>query len=524
MCDLEILKLESRTITSSGMVESYLKQHSEFRSINVWKTWSSDNEDHHVVCYGKKIHYHKFMTLNNESITQYKHLETMDERKKALKKLAKLLDEKTNLICEMEFYTRKQSENDVRTYLNLIKQQFELQNIEHHSGKMKPFVCIDGNTPLLYLGFLQRIIYYLGRFCIYTTPEMAPICTLFMEMAHEAGFKDYSSLIILDKINEGKLQDLNGVNGFQSGTTAVVTARCDLDSAVDMFIASSPNAPWRLRSILVQENVYDHFKRAMKWKHDLGCSEKKPGIELSDLTYEIEGKKFIFDYSGRGDVTGVTIEAYRTTKELLQLLDNCKPYYLSLWASDVAEADEVALKCCSNVVWSNDLANFASPVALFNIIFPVLVRNAENGDEIKELVKDWTKLSFGERKHALLTSLQGYIGSIESNAETYRANEFAQRLVDEQSGSLITHGNVLIKVLKRTNELRPMVEDFSYECIRSALFGLGTVVDKIEDGLLEAFKANGVPISRPTIPIVGYWTALYRYKLIWSSYGTIFAN
>ncbi|XP_028040070.1 uncharacterized protein LOC114250408 [Bombyx mandarina] len=449
MCDLEILKLESRTITSSGMVESYLKQHSEFRSINVWKTWSSDNEDHHVVCYGKKIHYHKFMTLNNESITQYKHLETMDERKKALKKLAKLLDEKTNLICEMEFYTRKQSENDVRTYLNLIKQQFELQNIEHHSGKMKP---------------------------------------------------------------------------FDTGTTAVVTARCDLDSAVDMFIASSSNAPWRLRSILVQENVYDHFKRAMKWKHDLGCSEKKPDIELSDLTYEIEGKKFIFDYTGRGDVTGVTIEAYRTTKELLQLLDNCKPYYLSLWASDVAEADEVALKCCSNVVWSNDLANFASPVALFNIIFPIRVRNAENGGEIKELVKDWTKLSFGERKHALLTSLQGYIGSIESNAETYRENEFAQRLVDEQSGSLITHGNVLIKVLKRTTELRPMVEDFSYECIRSALFGLGTVVDKIEDGLLEAFKANGVPISRPTIPIVGYWTALYRYKLIWSSYGTIFAN
>lgn len=105
---------------------------------------------------------------------------------------------------------------------------------------------------------------------------------------------------------------------------------------------------------MVQESIYEEFKSVIAWN----CKSKEDdGKELSvnveskcTDVFKYKNKLFLLDFVGKleeldkDDKNVILVEAYRTTNELLSLINKSpKRNCISLWASGISEANEISL-------------------------------------------------------------------------------------------------------------------------------------------------------------------------------------
>lgn len=172
--------------------------------------------------------------------------------------------------------------------------------------------------------------------------------------------------------------------------------------------------PWRLRKILVQESVYKQFKDALTWKCNLNITGEAKTTQLTSNILHFNGREFLIDYLDIADPkpSEVTVEAYRTRKELLSFLNEYRPHYVSLWANDIAEINELAYSIQSQIVWVNNFAEFRGPPRISDSIYSAIplyksIRHLPNTEMLKvlELQKSWLKLDIQARYEVLAKTL-----------------------------------------------------------------------------------------------------------------------
>ncbi|XP_052889316.1 uncharacterized protein LOC128297673 [Anopheles moucheti] len=170
--------------------------------------------------------------------------------------------------------------------------------------------------------------------------------------------------------------------------TMIVFDSCDLESASDRLALAwmSNNAPWAIRSVLVQENVKDEFVQLVKAKlkpftesqskflksslekaldaaktlgaqlvqSDSDASEVKPMLAF------VPGVQYLLS-TNAGAVQPspiVAINAFRTAKEAISLANTNNGGSVSLWTEELSLTFEVAYGLRSQTVWVNSYAEF----------------------------------------------------------------------------------------------------------------------------------------------------------------------
>lgn len=316
-------------------------------------------------------------------------------------------------------------------------------------------------------------------------------------------------------------------------------------------------APWKLNKIWVQECIYDEFKLALSrkcnTKKSSGCSETK----LSDNEFIIEGKHFLIDFSEdilnteKTNHHTVLVEAYRTNKELISLL-NTKDYFLSLWASDISEANEIVYSIATPVVWINDYGCFYGPPKASQAIFSdVSIQRdeylkhshwlfKEDFKELNDRLDKWKMLSYEKRKEiinnvlfkkAICDEIFQFIDDI-NQPDPYKFIDITDRKVcvgidsvhdsvkylDIDEDSLIAvckallHGNIYVICRQPIG--------YEFKNILDALFDVGVpiLIDSV-DSSLKRMDSDKVEIE-----LISFYIYLLKTRVIMSNYGTIFAN
>lgn len=170
--------------------------------------------------------------------------------------------------------------------------------------------------------------------------------------------------------------------------TMLVFDSCDLESASDRLAAawSTNNAPWAIRSVMVQENIKDDFVQLVRSKlkpfsesqkrllqdplmkaldvaktlgaqlvqNDSDASELKPTLAF------VPGVQYLLSPSASAAEPSpiVVLSAFRTAKEALSLVNSNDGGSVSLWSEELSLTFEVAYGLRSQTVWVNSYAEF----------------------------------------------------------------------------------------------------------------------------------------------------------------------
>lgn len=272
-------------------------------------------------------------------------------------------------------------------------------------------------------------------------------------------------------------------------------------------------APWRLQQIYVQESVFEDFKNALMAR----------ASQPAGSTVTAGGKTFLFESLERA--SGIPVDAYRTTKELLSLL---RTPFLSIWAADSALSIEVALNCSASTVWVNDYACFDGPprAALSLIYSPYYNDWADLLDVVKvSNIKLWSKMAASQRLEVIISAVEDsdvkFVRALlPALTQHWRSDDFAHVTATSVIlGIQQPMGVILSDHLSETDLLiaiRALVNG-------NAIFVLN-VLKTVEAFVKELFK-RGVPIDhieateKNYVPLV-----MEKLKVIRTNHGTIFAN
>ncbi|KAJ8718198.1 hypothetical protein PYW07_006128 [Mythimna separata] len=336
------------------------------------------------------------------------------------------------------------------------------------------------------------------------------------------------------------LQTKNPIRGLYSGTVAVVSDDADVDSAVDKIISVSTKAPWHLRRILVQESVYQQFKDALGWKckikplnSDVLCAD---ALTYTDRTFLLDPVQLTEE-----NPSVVTVEAYRTTKEVISLLQQDKTRYLSLWTNGIAEINEVTHSTKSPVVWVNNVADFRGPPQVAEAVFSYTYLHTmfrvdvkyESYAKLCELSQSWLKLDLERRRDILCGVLDKYILL---HPEWKLFAEIKNSLLTCTLKSFVDVGKdyVCIGMSQPLGVLGWIKHTiFSVESFKSILQGNALyVLCKADEGIdYVVFKQAGVPVERlkeaimDDSEVIIWQSGLDTLtRVIWTNSGTIFAN
>ncbi|XP_058118794.1 uncharacterized protein LOC131284456 [Anopheles ziemanni] len=170
--------------------------------------------------------------------------------------------------------------------------------------------------------------------------------------------------------------------------TMVVFDSADLESASDRLAAawSTNDAPWSIRSVLVQENIKDEFVLLVKSKlkpftegqkhllkhrfmtalaaaeslgsqlirNDSDTSEVKPTLAF------VPGVQYLVSPAESAVTPSpiVVLNAFRTAKEAISLVNSNNGGSVSLWSEELSLTFEVAYGLRSQTVWVNSYAEF----------------------------------------------------------------------------------------------------------------------------------------------------------------------
>lgn len=461
-----------------------------------------------------------------------------------LHNLANKLKENMNLFAQLEYLSGDIPIEDSKAQINIIIEQLKYASyrrsskVSYNENEPKSALVMYKDSPLLMLGIAAKVLTSSEYLWIHVEKSRADICILFTQLCHEAGLPVFTMIYPGFKSShmEGRLQNL------PVGAIGIITEHSDVDSAVDMFLTSSNKAPWRLQIILVQESVSQQFKDAMTWK----CKENE-----SSNTLEYNGRVFHLDQLGMNNLeeSDVYIDTYRTTKELLSLLAEHPSFYLSLWANNIAEINQIIYSVPTPVVWVNNFADFRGPSKVTEAFYPYAklktkqcgFRENVEFDELLKLRKSWLKITIEARREIVckvLTSCD--LAEVSSIASVMNCTNDSFVYVDKD---YVCTGisNALDKPIYIENAEEAYENVEFYESIvlgNTYIVSLG-VIDENWIEIIKKLKAAKVPIAHVRKADViddSKDFVLYKndYKMpkqtartmriIWTNSGTTFAN
>ncbi|CAG9563715.1 unnamed protein product [Danaus chrysippus] len=435
---------------------------------------------------------------------------------------------KENGSYEMNAFNNKIFFSDIDT------EPDRVENVTNISSDKLAFLS---DTPLAVLGFVSQsllcdILNKSKMITIICDKQTAVIGSLFVDLCHEADLLHVKLLIVSDSTNCSKY-DLLKVSELSSGCIGVVSNRSDVDSAVDTFLSSSTWYPWRIKKVFIQESALKRFTSAMKWKTRGSGSD----VTTCEVSFSREEKLFVLEPgSVRHDSHQlVVLEAYRTVKELLTLLRNERPFAISLWCSDLAETNEIAHHVDSNIVWVNDHANFQGPPrssqAFYSVIdlfySSVKVPHLPEMDRLEKLKETWLSRSPEQREAVLMEEAHKHIF-----ASTILEKDFQDNYVRVTDNNVIM-GTIFpggVWLVNFSNKLIDM-SVINFVMKGGALLVIHMIDDEDID---EFFKNVNETIELPVVYVKEVqsdgrevnvlWKPCYKHKVIWTNYGTIFAN
>ncbi|CAH2268279.1 jg5478 [Pararge aegeria aegeria] len=479
-----------------------------------------------VIYYTTQSYYSTMVSENGSNNLSHVHEE--DTLKNFLA-LAEEIEGKTQLFCELEYLNRKiPVDNTKNVDLKLINQSLILKSSYVDSGIFTPHnkIFVLSNTPLFHLG-LFAYVPPSSRCTIVCTKTTVAVCTLFVELCNAADLRRKVQLAVLE---EEVAEEMSRDFALQlvGGCVGVVTARCDVYSAVDAFLAASEWYPWRLRRILVQEPVMQRFASALG-------SRTRAATEHSHLAVDArktENKTFLLEFFGDKKLVEpgfVVVEAYRTTKEVLGLLAEQPTLAVSVWASVGAEANEIAFGVNTRIVWINNYGLFQGPPLSAAALYTVEnhFRASKLATELLSAKTKWLALPLTTRLRKVREAVKKYrLGSQDRIGE-----------VGPNSNSVVTAENNLCIAIRKPVEIFRLEMDADHFGIPTTQL-LNYIVeggsmqalskDKSEKSiykLMALLTEAGAPVvTIPACDIIYDRDTLYTVKAIWMSIGTTFAN
>ncbi|KAH9631728.1 hypothetical protein HF086_014729 [Spodoptera exigua] len=261
------------------------------------------------------------------------------------------------------------------------------------------------------------------------------------------------------------------------------------------------------------------------------------------LTYE--GRTFLIDpvQVVEAQQSFVIVEAYRTAKEVISILQQDEPHYLSLWINGIAQINEFTQNTNAAVVWVNNIGDIRGPPLVARALHPVLqdkyhsttIFNEKN-DRIAKLVKlsqPWSKMDLDSRRDILMNVLQKYMLSDPQNLDYTHVRKSLLNLTSEsfvQTGKDYT----CTGLWKPAGFIALPATEWSLSlAVTLALQGNALVFYSLETPSkvpnVELLEAAGVPVvhveSCPSKPITpGLRGPTRTLQVIWTNSGTIFAN
>ncbi|KAJ8717501.1 hypothetical protein PYW08_005900 [Mythimna loreyi] len=453
-----------------------------------------------------------------------------------------ILKQNATLIAQLEYLFRKIPVEVTNAQVNLLIQYFRCYMDSYIRSGRSNFYPDDS---LLRIGSQMQWLCK-TRMLNCVSKATAAISYLLVTLLSEAKGGKKFNLYFDPPRDSPKVDSLlltnSPIRGLDSGTVVVVSDDADVDSAVDKLISVSTKAPWHLRRILVQESVYQQFKYTLNWKCNLKKSANKSlttdALCSETLTYD--DKTFLLDPVElvEENPSVATVEAYRTTKELISLLQQDKTRYLSLWTNGIAEINEVTHSTKSPVVWVNNIADFRGPaqvseaVFAYSYLYTFLPVVNSGFAKLCTLSQSWLKLNLESRREILCGVLDKYILLNPARKELTEAKNALltctlKSFVDVGKDYVCIGMSQPMGVLGITKEIV-----FSIECLKSVLQGNALcVLSKADEEDYTLFQQAGVPVDRgqdslnDDSEVIDWESGLDTVtRVIWTNSGTIFAN
>lgn len=337
-----------------------------------------------------------------------------------------------------------------------------------------------------------------------------------------------------------------------SGCVGVITEHADVDSAVDTFVRTTIRVsrrrirfvrslvtgrltvvccaqyPWRLRLVLVAESAWGAWEAA---------AARAGAADGCALPLAAPG------------AAPVPADAYRTARELLARLRERGAAFVSLWAGDVAAALELAHQAPAAVVWLNGYGAFDGPPQASQAIYTQV--SHENCMErvpiectpadLLQKQEAWANMTFEQRRGIVLNVTdEFYVHKLHDEGEkklfknlrSALRNIKSENFVDVVSDRICMGLTVPRKVILMSSEYTPIYftsEDISeylatHLTVGSAIVFAGGRLNEYFDRLASRIpitKRNNGSVVVDALPVR---RNAARTKVIWMSFGTIFAN
>lgn len=287
--------------------------------------------------------------------------------------------------------------------------------------------------------------------------------------------------------------------------------------------------------------MYRQFKDALTWKCNL--KEKKGDTLVSNIlcsgTLTYDGRTFVIDPVEllNDQLAVVPVEAYRTRKEMLSMIQKCETHYLSLWSNGIAGINEVTHRSGSPIVWVNNLAEFRGPLQISNAIYSDMfdelkIKECKNTSALLQALKEWREVSFEKRKSILYRLLQ----DMDTTERAQSAGYIRESLVDCEMKSFVDEGDDYVCVGKSFPVgiiLVPGTNIYTPRTFKSLLYGNAILALTGNPITKKVFQSFNIPLVSIThINTVGgngneipvHVVIDSRFKAIWTNSGTIFAN
>lgn len=312
-----------------------------------------------------------------------------------------------------------------------------------------------------------------------------------------------------------------------------------------------------MSKILVQESVYEQFKQTLRWKCGLkdSLASFEERLNSQCLKFSYKQKHFLIDSidyikplpEEYNLIQYISVEAYRTTKELFSLVTKLDPYCLSLWSSDYSGANEIAFGVSVPIVWINNFGTLDGPEKASQSLFRVMEEKNNlkywvNKDEFVRFSvnqQSWNKMSYMKRVEILQKALKTFKQENDGQIEFVKKLEKEILLWDPRN-ELIEIENGRICVVE--DKIRGVMAASKNFMSSVKLVLQGTLIVCIEKSLSEneknlinCFEKEHIPIKildgvislNPSSPGVQVGLSLgicRKIKAVWSNFGTIFAN
>lgn len=308
----------------------------------------------------------------------------------------------------------------------------------------------------------------------------------------------------------------------------------------------------------MQESVYQSFKDALAWKCNIRSSNVTVEPHLNSLCSEVFGydqKMFLIDFVGNPDAYNaksylpVMVEAFRTTKELFSLLKQHSPLAVSVWSSDVSEANEIAFGLSSHLVWVNDYGYFTGHPRASQGFYSSFSKNTSRAIDNKALPEKalqlrnaWCKRSVVDRAKILTQALIAFKKlNLKGEESIIDFKKLEEAVIDKEVVQYVEVENRRICVVTEEPAGAVFVDDIT-RCDADLLIDLFVSIVRgnalvytcsstthIYYDLFRVLEeSHALPVVRLDGPrVFATSTAaayLYRTKAVWTNYGTTFAN